>query len=387
MRKSNLILLAVVSAAVLAAVLAAMSAGPAVAQAPAHPPLAALPAMPVPNDQPLTPARVKLGELLFFDARLSGDGSIGCADCHDPKKGWGDGQELGRGYPGTTHWRNSQTVINSAYLKAFFWGSGSPTLEHQANAAATGALAGNMQARLGEERMKQVPEYVRLFKDVYGDKPTWDKAMLAIAAYERTLVSDDSPFDRYMRGDRAAMSQAAVRGMMVFEGKAGCLACHSGALLTDQQHHNIGVPPHPEFTTNPQRQIAMRERIRGKGISEDVYLKLDRDPGRFLESKDMADMGKFRTPPLRYLAYTAPYMHNGAFLTLEDVVDFYDRGGDADPFGTKSTDIKPLKLAAGEKKDLVAFLESLSGKEISPLRPILPPYGLLEFPMSSGRFK
>jgi cytochrome c peroxidase len=387
MRKIRLTWPAIAAGSVLSVLIVAMNATPAVAQSSAHPPLAALPAMPVPKDQPMTASRVKLGELLFFDARLSGDGSIGCADCHDPKLGWGDGKELGRGYPGTTHWRNSQTVVNSGYLKAFFWGSGSPTLEHQANAAATGALAGNLQSRLGEERMKQVPEYVRLFKDVYNDKPAWDKAMLAISAYERTLVSDDSPFDRYMRGERAAMSPAAQRGMGLFEGKAGCAACHNGALLTDQQHHNIGVPPHPEFTQNEQRQIAMRERIRGKGIPEDVYLKLDRDPGRYLETKEAADMGKFRTPPLRYLAYTAPYMHNGTFLTLEDVIDFYDRGGDADPFGTKAKELRPLHLSGGEKTDLLAFLQALSGSEIRPTRPKLPPYGVLEFPMAPGRFK
>lgn len=349
--------------------------------------LAALPKMPVPLDQPLTPEKIKLGELLFFDPRLSGDGSIGCADCHSPKLGWGDGNELGRGYPGTTHWRNSQTIVNSGFLKAWFWGSGSPTLEHQANAAATGALAGNIQPRLGEERLKQIPVYVQMFANVFNDKPTWDKAMQAIAAYERTIISDDSPFDRYMRGDKAAMREAALRGKALFEGKAGCATCHSGSLLTDEQHHNTGVPVHPEFTTNVQRQIAMRERIRGKGIPEDIYLKLDRDPGRYLETKKPEDMGKFRTAPLRYLLYTPPYMHNGVFFALDEVVDFYDQGGGDDPFSTKSTVLKPLKLTAAEKKDLVAFLESLSGKEIKPARPTLPPYGVLEFPMSSGKFK
>lgn len=135
-------------------------------------PLAALPPMPVPPDQPLTPDRVKLGELLFFDPRLSGDGSIGCVDCHDPKKGWGDGNPLSRGYPGTVHWRNSQTVVNSAHLRSFFWGSGSATLEAQAHAAATGPLAGNIQPRLAEERLKQIPIYVELFRRVFGEKPT-----------------------------------------------------------------------------------------------------------------------------------------------------------------------------------------------------------------------
>lgn len=305
MRMNNSLALAGLGAAAVIAI--SISIDIPLASGQSKPPaLAALPRMPIPPDQPLTPARVKLGEFLFFDPRLSGDASIGCADCHDPKLGWGDGKELGRGYPGTTHWRNSQTVVNSGFLKSFFWGSGSPTLEHQANAAATGALAGNIQTRLGEERMKQIPEYVRLFREAFDDKPTWEKAMAAISAYERTIISDDSPFDRYMRGDKAAISAAALRGKALFEGKASCISCHSGALLTDEQHHNIGVPPHPDFATDVQRQIAMRERIRGKGIAEEVYLRLDRDPGRYLETKKSEDMGKFRTPPLRYLAYTAP---------------------------------------------------------------------------------
>jgi cytochrome c peroxidase len=350
-------------------------------------PLAALPPMPVPPGQPMTPDRVKLGELLFFDPRLSGDGSIGCADCHDPRKGWGDGNPLSRGYPGTAHWRNSQTIVNSAYLHAFFWGSGSATLEAQAHAAATGALAGNIQTRLAEERMKQIPLYVELFQRGFGEKPSWDKAMQAIAAYERTIVSADSPFDRYMRGDKAAMTAEELRGKALFEGKASCIACHNGPLLTDELHHNTGVPANPDFATNPQRQIAMRERIRGKGIPEELYLNFDRDPGRYLETKKNEDLGKFRTPQLRYLAYTAPYKHNGVFFTLEEVIDFYDRGGDDDPFGTKSDLIKPLRLSAQEKKDLLAFLDALSGKELKPARPTLPPYGLLEFPMTSGKFK
>lgn len=350
------------------------------AQTPA--PLAALPEVPVPEDAPLTPDRVELGKLLYFDSRLSGDGSISCADCHDPKQGRGDGGDLSRGYPGTMHWRNSQTIVNSAYLtKGWFWTSSSPSLEKQANSAITGALAGNLKPILGEERLKQIPRYVELFKKVYGEAPTYDRALSAIAAYERTIVSDDSPFDQYMRGDKTALTEQQLRGKALFEGKAQCIVCHNGALMTDQAHYNLGVPPNPAFEEEPQRQIAMRERMRSKGFSEDVYLKLDRDPGRFRATKDMADIGKFRAPPLRYVKYTAPYMHNGVFFTLEEVVDFYNQGGDEDPFGTKTDKIKPLGLSAQEKADLIAFLDSLSGKEILVERPESPPCGLLKFPM------
>ena len=363
---------------------ALMVALAAVSHAQAPEPLAALPEMPVPKDAPLTPDRVELGKLLYFDSRLSGDASISCADCHEPKQGWGDGGDLSRGYPGTVHWRNSQTVMNSAYLtKGWFWTSSAPTLEKQAHGAITGALAGNLKPVLAEERLKQIPRYVELFKKVYGEAPSYERALSAISAYERTLVSDDSPFDQYMRGDKTALNARQLRGKALFEGKAQCIVCHNGALMTDQAHYNIGVPPNPAFEEDPQRQIAMRERMRSKGFTEDVYLKLDRDPGRFRATKDMADIGKFRTAPLRYIKYTAPYMHNGAFITLEEVVDFYNRGGDDDPFVTKTDKIKPLGLNPQEKADLIAFLDSLSGKEILVERPELPPYGLLKFPMTN----
>jgi len=347
------------------------------------PPLGPLPDMKVPADQPLTEERVELGKLLFFDPRLSGDGSISCADCHDPKLGWGDGGELSRGYPGTAHWRNSQTVMNSAYLDAWFWTSSSPTLEKQANSAISGALAGNLKPILAEERMKQTPRYIELFKEVYGTAPTYDGALSAIASYERTIVSDDSPFDNYMNGDESALDEAQLRGMALFEGKANCVACHNGPLMTDQEHYNLGVPPNPAFEEDPQRQIAMRERMRSKEFAEDDFLHLDRDPGRYRATKNMDDIGTFRTPPLRYTLYTLPYMHNGMFYTFEEVVDFYDQGGGDDPFGTKTDKIQPLDLTDDEKADLVAFLEGLSGPEVIIPRPKLPPYGLLEFPMAN----
>ncbi len=381
MRKSTL--LAACSVAVLSLALSLMIDKGEAASDDAPPPLAALPPVPVPADQPLTEDRVELGRLLFFDSRLSGDASISCADCHDPKKGWGDGGDLSRGYPGTVHWRNSQTIVNSAYLDAWFWTSSAATLEKQAHSAITGALAGNLKPVLAEERLKQVPVYVDLFRRVYGEAPSYDRALSAIAAYERTIVADDAPFDKYMRGDKSALNDAQLRGKALFEGKANCIVCHNGALATDQEHYNLGVPTNPAFEEDPQRQIAMRERMRSKGFEEQDYIHLDRDPGRYRATKDKADIGKFRTPPLRYTLYSAPYMHNGVFFTLEEVVDFYDEGGGEDPFGTKTDKMKPLGLTDDEKADLVAFLESFSGEELIVERAKSPPYGLLKFPMGN----
>jgi cytochrome c peroxidase len=363
--------------------LAALALSPlAVADNETHDPLDALPPMPIPDSNPMTDANLALGKHLFFDARLSGDGSISCADCHDPKLGWGDGADLSRGYPGTMHWRNSQTVVNSAYMtKGWFWTGSASTLEAQAHSAISGALAGNLKKVLAEERMKQIPEYVRLFKEVWDAAPNYDQALASIAAYERTIVSDDSPFDRHMRGEQGALSEAALRGMSLFKGKANCVACHEGPLMTDQAFHNIGLPTNPAFTQEPQRQIAFRERMRSKGFEENDYLHLDRDPGLYRKTGEIADIGKFRTPPLRYLAYTAPYMHNGVFFDLREVVEFYNKGGEDEPFGTKSDKIRPLGLTDSEIDDLVAFLDGLSGTEIVVEQPKSPPYGLLQFPM------
>ena len=338
------------------------------------PRLAALGEVPVPGDNPITLAKVELGRLLFFDDRLSGDISTSCASCHDPRLGWGDGNALSRGYPGSQHWRNSQTVVNSAYLAKYFWGGEKTSLEAQAKSAITGNLAGNGDPAMIEERLAQIPEYVRLFKEAFGvDRPSFNTVLKAIATFERAeTISNDSPFDRYLRGEKAAMSEGALRGMALFQGKASCIECHNGSLLTDESFHNIGVPKNPLFERDPQRQIALRYQHYGRGVSEEVYRKADRDLGLYYMTKRPRDKGKFRTPPLRYLLYTAPYMHNGVFASLEAVVEFYDKGGGDDP--SKSALLKPLGLTDDEKEDLVEFLESLSGSEVRIAPPKLPPY-------------
>ncbi len=347
--------------------------GDTVGQEKTFPVLGPLPRVPIPRDNPQTPAKVELGKLLFFDPRTSGDASTSCASCHDPKQGWGDGGDLSRGYPGTQHWRNSQTVINSAYLKKLFWAGGVGSLESQAIAATTGNLAGNGSPEMIQERLRQIPEYVRRFKEVFGELPTFDKVVKAISAFERTLVSDarNVPFDRYMRGDKSALSDEAKKGLTLFQGKARCIQCHNGPLFTDEDFHDLAVPNNTAFTEDPLRQIAMRFVAKIKGVPN--YMKVDRDLGLFLETKRNDDIGKFRTPPLRELQYTAPYMHNGVFFTLEEVIDFYDKGGGND--ANKSSLMMPLGLTAEEKKALLVFLESLSGTEpIMVEAPVLPEY-------------
>ncbi|MCL4163687.1 UNVERIFIED_CONTAM: hypothetical protein GTU68_012269, partial [Idotea baltica] len=207
------------------------------------PPLAPLPELPVPGDNPISDAKTELGKLLFWDDRLSGDVGTSCASCHDPRLGWGDGNALSRGYAGTQHWRNSQTTINTAYLAKLFWAGETPSLESQANSAITGNLAGNGDPVMIEERLAQIPEYVQRFHEAFGgDRPLYDHVLKAIATFERVAMdSRDSPLDQYLAGDESALSEEALRGKVLFEGKAGCIKCHNGALTTDEKFHNLGL--------------------------------------------------------------------------------------------------------------------------------------------------
>jgi cytochrome c peroxidase len=325
------------------------------------PPLATLPPPPVPKDNPNTPEKIELGKKLFWEARLSGNGSMPCVSCHLPNLGWGDGIAISRGYPGTKHWRNSQTVLNSAYYNKLFWEGSVTSLEAQAPAAAEGAVAGNGDGSVMEMRLRFLPEYVEAFRKVFGTEwPRINDAWRAVAAYQRTVVTDarQVPFDRWLGGDRKALSDAQQRGMALYSGKAGCIQCHNGALASDQKFHRLGVPEHPGYQDDALLQITHRWEHYQKGVPEGKYRDAPTDFGLFYITKNPKDIGKFRTPSLRELKYTGPYMHNGVFSKLIEVVDFYNGGGGRDP--QKSPLLKPLNLSSAEKADLVAFLEALS---------------------------
>lgn len=349
-----------------------------------YPGLAPLGPIPVPADNPMTPEKVELGKILFFDGRLGGDGSTACSACHVPELGWDWADDISLGYPGTIHWRNSPTIINTAYYSKLFWAGASKSLEAEARSAAKGAVAGNGEDDIMEARLALIPEYRKRFNDVFGDDwPKVNHAWMAIAAYERTLVQKDTPLDRYLEGDRAALSPEQVRGMALFEGKAGCIQCHNGALASDEQYYNIGVPPLKRWEEDPLAQITFRYELYAKGSNEEMYRHTKADPGVYFRGKMKSMKGKFRTPSLRYTKFTPPYMHNGAIATLADVVDFYDRGGIAadgrttDFPDTKSPLIKPLGLTDQEKADLLAFLDAFTGERVTETRPSLPPYAPL----------
>lgn len=326
-------------------------------------------------------AAAELGAILFFDTRLSGDSSTSCASCHSPDAGWSDGSELSRGYPGTLHWRNSQTLINAAYIDTgLHWDGTVPSSEAQVPGAMGTSIVHNIDPILAEERLRQVPEYVARFDAIWNAEPTIENVAHAISAYERTLISRDSPFDLFSKGEPNNFSMAALRGLDIFANKGNCIACHNGPLATDLQFHNTSVPPNISFTEDALLQVTFRSMMRGFGVEREMYDTFDRDPGRYLANLDENELGKMRTPPLRYLTHTAPYMHNGVFYTLEEVVAFYNEGGTEDAFGTKSDLIKPLGLTDAEQSDLVAFLKSMSGPAVTAEYPDMPDYGIGAFP-------
>ena len=339
-----------------------------------YPPLAVLPPIPFPDDNPYSEAKAELGKLLFFDTRMSGDGSLSCNSCHPASDGsWAISSPISFGYPGSSHWRNASTIINSAYYTKYNWDGGKLSVEKQAKGAWGGVVAGNLDSAMGEERLAQIPEYVQRFKDVFGTPyPLYADALRAVGTFERTIVSKNVPFDAFLNGDDGAISAEAKAGYELFTGQANCIACHNGALVSDDSYHNTGVPTYPGWETNPLEQITLRFEHWAKGVTEEDYDNATVDMGLYYVTKLESDKGKFKTPTLRDTCYTAPYMHNGSFTNLADVVAFYNAGGGEHE--NKDALLQPLGLSAEQQTQLVAFLESLCGDKTTFDAPELPPY-------------
>ena len=332
-------------------------------------PLALLPPPPSPPENPTTPEKVELGKKLFFDRRLSGDGTMSCATCHAPESGFADALPISLSYPTTRNWRNAPGLVNVAWRKTLFWDGRSSSLEEQALFPMMSPFEMNRNLDYLEEVLKTVPAYVEAFRAVFGGEITRQRVAMAIAAFERTLLSRDTPLDRHLRGKPGALSARQRAGLELFLGKAGCAACHHGPNLEDGKFHRLGVPEDPKAKEDPR--VLATARFVGKVSGFPEYRTLREDPGRFLVTKDPADWKAFSTPPLREVAATAPYMHNGAMRTLEEVVDFYDRGGGDDP--KKSPMLRPLGLSREEKESLREFLATgLSGRMPESRPPVLP---------------
>jgi cytochrome c peroxidase len=307
-----------------------------------------LPPPPIPPGNPQTTLKIQLGKQLYFDVRLSKDNTISCATCHSPAKGWSDAGPTSAGIRGQLGGRRAPPVSNAAYLPLQFWDGRAPSLEEQAkgpiqNPIEMGNTHDAMLRTVGD-----IPGYVEEFKTVFGPGAiTTDQVAQAIAAFERTVVTTDSPFDRYVRGDEDALTPQEKRGLEIFNGKGHCTACHWGPNFTDGRFHNIGVKE-----KNPEKP----------------------DLGRYEITKNRADKGAFKTPTVRDAALRAPYLHDGSEKNLEDLVEFYNRGGDSeDPLLDPL--LLPLRLSDSEKAALVAFMKSAMvslNPEVAAVKPLLP---------------
>ncbi|MGC8861799.1 MAG: cytochrome-c peroxidase [Armatimonadota bacterium] len=302
-----------------------------------------LPPVVVPVDNPMTDAKINLGKQLYFDGRLSSDGTISCASCHKPDAGWADKTPVSEGVGHQKGSRNSPSVINRAYIMPQFWDGRAIHLEKQAEGPVQNPIEMDLTEEQLERRLSLIPGYVEQFQQVFGSKPTIENVAKAIAAFERTIIVNDSPYDKYLAGDSSAMSPAALRGMRIFNGKGHCTACHSGPAFSDSRFHNLGV-----------------------GYVDGKF----KDVGRAAVTKNPADTGAFLTPQLRNVAETAPYLHDGSEPTLESVVEFYNRGGNANPYLDRA--MLPLNLTDQEKRDLVEFLKALTGTSPRATVPPLP---------------
>ncbi len=308
------------------------------------PDIGPLPAVvPVPSTNLNYAAKIELGKQLYFDGRLSKNNAISCAFCHNPGTGFADSRQTSIGVGGGIGGRQSPTVYNSAFNHVQFWDGRARSLEEQAigpihNPVEMAETHEHVVAKLGK-----VKGYQQQFRAVFGTGINLQSIAEAIAAYERTVLSTNSAFDKYMMGDQKAMDEAAARGLALFKGKARCILCHNGPNLTDNQFHNLGVPQ-----VGPMKE----------------------DLGRYNVTRAEKDKGAFKTPTLRSITETSPYMHDGAFKSLEEVVEFMNEGGGRNP--NMSPLMKPLGLTPEEKADLLAFLRALTGEPLTFTMPQLP---------------
>lgn len=303
-----------------------------------------LPTMvPIPATNLNYKAKIDLGKQLYFDGRLSKNNAVSCAFCHNPFTGFADPRRTSIGVGGGVGGRQAPSVYNTGFIPLQFWDGRAGSLEEQA----IGPIVNPVEmAETHENVVKKIGKikgYRQQFRAVFGTDVNLQGIAEAIAAYERTVVSTNSSFDKYVLGDLKAMDEAAIRGMALFKGKARCILCHNGPNFTDNQFHNLGVP----------QEGPMKE-----------------DLGRFYVTRRGRDKGAFKTPTLRSITETAPYMHDGAFKTLEEVVEFLDQGGGPNP--NLSPLLKPLGLSSQEKADLLAFLNALTGEPVKFEMPKLP---------------
>lgn len=321
-----------------------LSSGTIVLDGISVPDIGPLPApVPVPTGNISHAAKIELGKQLFFDGRLSRNNQVSCAYCHIPGSGFSDPHPTSLGVDDLIGGRQAPTILNAAFSPLLFWDGRAKSLEEQTLGPIQNPI--EMAETLDHlvSKLQTVKSYRRQFRNVFGTEISSQGITKAIAAFARTLISTNSTFDQYSLGNKQAMNEAAIRGMALFKGKARCILCHNGSNFTDDQFHNLGVPQ-----VGPMKV----------------------DLGRYDVTSREQDKGAFKTPTLRSILETAPYMHDGVFLNLEEVIEFLDKGGGVNP--NLSPLMKPLDLTQEEKADLLAFLEALTGAPLKIEPPQLP---------------
>jgi cytochrome c peroxidase len=337
-----------------------------------------LPPVPIPSDNPQTPEKIALGKRLFEDKRFSADGTVSCATCHDPQKAFTDGLPTSEGIRKLKGTRNAPTVVNAAYYESQFWDGRRASLEEQAKDPLVNPIEHGLPSHAPLlETIRGDGSYPSQFRGVFGVTPqqiTMDHVAKAIASFERTLVFGDSPFDRYLfGGDKTALSESAIRGLEIYRTKGRCQDCHTigqtNATFTDNKFHNIGVGFKRLGSRATQIANAFRKaKQEGKDIDKAILGDQEiSELGRFVVTLRPSDIGGFKTPTLRDIAVTAPYMHDGSLQTLEEVIEIYNKGGESNPF--LDSGIRPLSLTDQEKADLVALMKSMTSPQFAKIVP------------------
>jgi cytochrome c peroxidase len=318
----------------------------------------------------LTPERIALGRKLYFDTRLSRDGTLACATCHDVSRGFTDHRSVSEGIGDHLGKRSAPTTMNAALLQGQFWDGRAATLEEQAKLPILNPIEmGHPDAASAMASINTDPAYRELFQKAYGREPNYDDVGRAIASFERTLIFLDAPFDRFMAGDARALSPSAQRGLELFNGKARCVSCHminsSNPLGTDSLFHNIGVSARKQnFEALAGQALGVLKDGGDTEALDKLAIETDMSElGRFLVTKKREDIGAFKTEQLRNVGLTAPYMHDGSLKTLWDVIDHYNKGGETNAY--LDGGIEPLNLSESEINDVVAFLFSLTDGRFS----------------------
>jgi cytochrome c peroxidase len=324
-----------------------------------------------PSENPSTDAKAKLGDMIFDEKRVSADNSVACNTCHSPRNGFTTHTETSRGTGDQLGKRNAPSILNAMFYKSMFWDGRAATLEDQATLPILNPVEmGQKDQKEVVAKLSAIPEFDQAFRQVFGRGVNWEDMSKALAAFERTRLSTEAPFDRFLRGDDKALNASQKRGWALFTGKARCGTCHTYdpalPLFGDNRFHNTGV----SSDTRELKQLATRAQASSAGsAAETDKLALETDSsglGRFLVTRKEEDIGAFKTPFLRDVLLTGPYMHDGSQETLWDVIDFFNQGGRRNAY--LDAEMKPLGLSGSEADDLVNFLGALTSDRFAELR-------------------